>query len=62
MENEAILTPVEQLVKQISKFQPDFEFLYKHEIQQAKEAEKERRQDAYTNEFADGLNGFDFVK
>ena len=31
-------------------------------IEQAKEMEKERYEDAYTNGFADGLNGFDFVK
>jgi flagellar biosynthesis/type III secretory pathway protein FliH len=54
MENETIPTPVEQLVKQISKFQPDFEFLYKHEIQQAKEMEKERRQESYENGYRNG--------
>ena len=31
-------------------------------IEQAKEMENERYEDAYTNGFADGLNGFDFVK
>ena len=31
-------------------------------IEQAKEMEKERYEDAYTNGFADGLNGFDFAK
>ena len=54
-------TVVDRIVNLLNKegFAP---VLTEEEIRSFKEMEKERYEDAYTNGFADGLNGFDFVK